>query len=156
MAAQNYQTYRMLAPLRTHWRVVSCDQAECAAYQFGWVTTVDLATKLGQKQADFIRHDRSRSHTEQRVSESLVKFVFGPGQRCFATAGPEFPAGTHKVRNLRPHRYLVVGGDFRGNPRGDFREHRRAEDWVEDFSGHQDLISAAIQQGLRPRACQPG
>lgn len=141
MPAASYKTYGMSMPLRTHWRPATCDEAGCEAYRHGWVTTTDLSTALGQRQAEYIRHDRSRRHQEQRTGPNEVKFVFGPGQRCFAASG-------HRVPLERPARFYVADGDWRGNPRGTpVRVHVRAEDWVDDFATHQDRIATAIQKG---------
>src|ERR1700733_771451 len=75
-----YKTYGASMPLRTHWRTGTCEEAGCEAHRSGWVTTVDLSTDLGQKQAHYIMHDKSRRWTMQRVSLTIVKFVYGPGQ----------------------------------------------------------------------------
>ncbi len=136
---QNYKSYTMRAPLRTHWRPASCEEVDCAAYINGFVTTVDLSTDLGQKQYDYLSHDKSRSFHMQRVNMTLVKFVYGPGNRCFN--------GMHRTAVGRPPRLLVVGGDWRGNPRGDLRVHKRLEDWVDDSRNHLDKIATLVQRG---------
>lgn len=141
MGAHAYKTYGMAMPLRTHWRSASCDEYGCDAWRNGWVTTVDLSTDLGRKQAEYIRHDRTRRASEQRSGPAEVKFVFGPGQRCFRAADHRAPLG-------RPPRFVVTGGDWRGNPRGiPARVHRNGTDWCEDFAEHQDKIASAIGRG---------
>lgn len=133
-----YKTYGAVSPLSTHWRTGTCEEAGCDAYRSGWVTTVDLSTELGQKQAHYITHDKTRSWTLQRVSVTLVKFVFGPGQQCFTR---------HKVRTSRPPRFLVRSGDFRGNPDGFRREHRNGRDWAEDQQETLDRVAVLRQRG---------
>ena len=141
MPAASYKTYSMAMPLATHWRPASCAEVDCDAYRNGWVSTFDISTDLGQKQHDYCSHDRTRGFSTQRVGPALVKFIYPPGNRCFQ-------AGDHRVPLQRPARYLVTGGDWRGNPRGvPPRVHKRAEDWIEDFATHQDKIATAISNG---------
>jgi hypothetical protein len=141
MPVHAYKTYGLSMPLRTHWRPATCEEAGCAQYRQGWVTTCDLGTELGQKQAHYIRHDRSRRAAEQSVNDRLVKFTFAPGQDCFRS-------GDHKVPLERPAVFSVRGGDWRGNPTGvPARLHKRAEDWVEDFALHQDRLATAAKEG---------
>jgi hypothetical protein len=137
---ESYKSYSMRAPFRTHWRPATCEEYECEAFRNGFVTTVDLNTDLGQKQYNYLSHDKSRSYHMQRVSMTLVKFVYGPGNRCFNSQGHRVPVG-------RPPRLLVVGGDWRGNPRGDRRVHSNVDDWVDDARNHQDKIARIIQRG---------
>lgn len=141
MPAQDYTTYGMAMPRATHWRPASCEESGCEAYTHGWASTFDLNTELGRKQAHYVRHDRSRRHSEQDVGAGLVKFVFGPGQPCFRFR-------EHQVPLERPAIFSVRGGDWRGNPTGvPARVHTRAEDWVEDFALHQDRLATALEKG---------
>jgi len=138
---QAYKTYGLSMPLKTHWRSATCEEADCAAYRCGWVSTFDLSTDLGQKQYAYCKDDRTRSFSVQRPSLNLVKLTYGPGNACF-------DAGKHRVPLERPARLYVADGDWRGNPwRTRPRVHHRAEDWVDDFSTHQDRLAAAIQKG---------
>lgn len=137
---EHYKTFSVTAPKRTHWRPGTCEEVRCEAYRHGWVTTVDLGTDLGQRQAHFISHDKTRSWSMQRPSERIVKFVFGPGQKCFA-------ADEHRVRIPKPDNFLVVGGDFRGNPRGERRRHVNGLDWAEECAEHVDKINTAHRRG---------
>jgi hypothetical protein len=134
-----YKTYGMSMPLKTHWRAATCEEVDCEAWRNGWVTTVDLSTDLGKKQYDLITHDRERRYTMQRVSLTLVKFVYGPGFPCFARS-------QHRTPLPRPARYIVAHGDWRGYLERP-RVHQRAEDWVEDFALHHDQIRTAIERG---------
>lgn len=141
MPAQAYKTYGMSMPIRTHWRPATCEEIGCQAFSNGWVSTFDLGTELGAKQYAYCRNDKSRSFTAQRAGTTVIKLVYGPGNKCFQ-------AGDHKLPLDRPGRFYVAEGDFRGNPRNiPVRVHRRAEDWVEDFSEHQDRLSTEIQRG---------
>lgn len=140
-----YKTYSVVMPLATHWRQGTCEEAHCPDYVYGWKTVVDESSDLGQKQAHFIRHDPTRGHTEERDEAGLTVFLFGPGQSCFTN--PPTGAG-HRVPLQRDARFLVRGGDWRGNPRGQApRLHVRAEDWVDDFATHQQMLADQIRKG---------
>jgi hypothetical protein len=138
LPAEAMKTYTLAMPLTTHWRPATCAEVDCPSYLSGWRTTVDERTELGQRQAHYIRHDRTRKHTEDRTETGLTMFTFEPGQRCFTA---------HRIRTARPQRHLVRGGDWRGNPRGEFREHTRPDDWVEDFAEHQDKLATRLERG---------
>jgi hypothetical protein len=137
---ENYKSYMMRAPLRTHWRPASCEEVDCASFLYGFVTTVDLTSDLGQRQYEYLSHDKERSFHMQRVSMEIVKFVYGPGNRCFSS-------NKHRTAIGRPPRLLVVGGDWRGNPRREKRVHANVDDWVDDARNHQDRIATIIQRG---------
>lgn len=136
-----FQSYHMRSPLRTHWRPASCEEYECGDFLQGFVLTVDVSTELGQRQAYYVRHDRTRRMHEQRVGETIIKFVYGPGNTCFRQ-------GEHRVPIGRPPLLLVADGDWRGNPRRTpVRRHRSAEDWVDDFRNHQDRLNDQARRG---------
>jgi hypothetical protein len=44
----------------------------------------------------------------------------------------------------RPELYVVRGGDWRGNPRGEVRRHSGPDSWVNDFAEHQDRIARVV------------
>lgn len=141
LGPEGFKTYGMSMPLKTHWRKATCAETDCEAYMSGWVTTVDISTELGRKQYDFCKADKERRFSEQRVSPVTVKLVYAPGFPCFRR-------GEHRLPLDRPVRYYVTGGDWRGNPRNTpARTHSCAEDWVEDFSLHQDTLKTAIERG---------
>jgi hypothetical protein len=131
---QHYKTYSILSPLSTHFRPGTCDEAGCLAQRNGWRTRVDESTDIGARQAHYIRNQSGRKFTEDREA-GLTVFTFEAGQRCFTA---------HKVPLERPELYVVRGGDWRGNPRGDRRQHTSADAWVNDFGEHQDRIHRAI------------
>lgn len=134
-----FKTYAITSPVATHYRPGTCAEANCGAQAHGWVTRVDETTDLGQKQAHYIRRDSGRKFTEARTPAGLTEFTFEAGQKCFAT---------HQVSLQRPENFLVLGGDWRGNPRGIKPvQHTRPEHWVEDFGGHQQTLADRFQQG---------
>ena len=140
LPAQAYQTYAVLAPLSTHWRVASCAEVDCSAHANGWSTTVDEATELGQRQAYYIRYRAGRSFTEHRGETGLTVFDFPAGQSCFATDG-------HRISLERDEIFIRRGGDWRWAEPGSTYRHTRPELWVEDFADHQDRIATAIERG---------
>ncbi len=139
LPAAAMKTYQIAAPLATHWRKATCAEVDCPAFLHGWQTVCDESTELGQRQADYIRHDKTRKHAEQRAEGGLTVFVFGAGQNCFRP---------HQVPSGRPERFLVTGGDFRGNPLGiPPREHVRPDDWVDDMAETLDEIRTRHERG---------
>lgn len=137
LPAHAYKTYQILSPLATHYRDGTCDEAGCLAYQHGWQTSVDESTDLGKRQAHYIRKLSGRRFTERRTELGLTAFRFDVGQRCFTT---------HKVPLERPEIFVVKGGDWRGNPRGDRYQHSSGDSWVDDFGTHQDRLARALGQ----------
>ena len=133
-----YRTYRIAAPLATHWRHATCAEIECPEYVSGWQSDIDERTELGQRQAAYIRRDRTRSHREERLPEGLTRFTFGPGQQPFGH--------DHQVQNGRPERFYERDGDHRGNPTGFTRE-LRVDDWADSFANNQDRFARALERG---------
>ncbi len=140
MSAANYVTFGFASPLATHWRRASCEEVDCPSYLFGWETDVDESTERGRAQADYIRHDATRRHTESRREDGVAQFVFEPGQPCFGRAD-------HRARLGAVPRFYVKGGDWRGNPRGTLRFHANAAEWQEDLAEHQDRLAETIKRG---------
>ena len=134
MPPQFYKSYEISSPVATHFRRGTCDEAGCLAHRNGWVTRVDTTTDLGARQAHYIRKQSGRRFVESRT-EALTEFTFEAGQECFAE---------HKVPLDRPELYVVRGGDWRGNPRGEVRRHSRPDSWVNDFGEHQDRIARIV------------
>jgi len=124
------KTYEIARPKTTHFRPVSCTEAECQILETGFIVRIDESVPFGQKQAFYIRHHSGRAYTEHNEN-GLTEFVFGPGTDCF---------GDHDV-NVREPDFIVKGGDWRGNPRGDYYVHDTPEHWVEDFADHQDRLA---------------
>ncbi len=141
LPAGHMKTYQVIAPVSTHFRPATCEEVMCPAFIYGWVTIVPADSEA----ASFIRHDSSRRHTEAREPDGRASFTFPPGQEGFR--GGARSEHDHKVRLDRPEVYLVRGGDFRGNPRGEIRRHVRADDWVDDFATHQDKLATRLERG---------
>lgn len=137
LPAQAMQTYRIVSPADVFIKTV-CEQVGCVAWRHGWDSIVDETSDLGMAQAAYFRSGQSgRSYRELgRRADGLTVFRFEARQRCFAD---------HRTR---AERYLVQGGDFRGNPRGIRpRLHTAPGHWVEDFAEHQQRLADAQQKG---------
>lgn len=140
MPPSAYKTYALRLPPATHYRKARCEEVDCRANANGWVTHIDVSTDLGQRQAKYVVDKSGRTFLETTSISTpyLREFRFPPGQQCFAD---------HQVPLEREPLYVVQGGDWRGNPRGEQRVHTRAADWVEDFAEHQARIAAEIEKG---------
>ena len=134
LPAAAYQTYSIRQPADTT-VVAACEQVGCAAWARGWESAVDESTELGRQQAAYIRQRSGRTFREQRTAAALTVFRFDSGQRCFAE---------HRTR---PQLFAVRDGDWRGNPTGRNRKFDRADQWVYDFSEHQDKIETQRERG---------
>ena len=134
------QSYELRAPLGTHWRAATCEEAGCQAYRAGWRTSVDERLELGQRQAHYIRTMSGRRYTEERDENGLTLFTFEPGQSCFRAA-------EHRVPLDREPVYLKRDGDWRGNPTGRRIVLPSAEAWRDDFGEHQERIADKINKG---------
>jgi len=128
------KTYSIRSPRDTTVKAV-CEQVDCQAWRHGWRSIIDESTELGRSQAAYIRTQSRRTFREGRANGGLTVFTFESGQRCFAD---------HKTR---PELYIVRGGDHRGNPRGEFLQHTRAVDWVDDCANHQQKLADRLEQG---------
>lgn len=129
LGPEAYKTYAIRAPRSTHQRKATCAEYGCTQYERGWVTRIDESTELGKNQAAYIRSASGRKFTETH-EDGFTNFVFYPGQRCFRE---------HYVSLDREPQFLVLGGDYRGNPRGDKPiMHRNFDDWANDFGDHQN------------------
>ncbi len=130
----DYITYSIRAGRDTG-VVAACKDVGCQHWAHGWETAVDEATDLGKAQAAYIRQKAGRTFTEQRTAAGLTVFRFEAFQRCFAE---------HKTR---PDVFRRRDGDWRGNPTGQFRQHVRAQDWIDDFQEHEGSLADERQKG---------
>jgi hypothetical protein len=133
-----YKTYQVVAPLATHYRAATCAEYGCQAYENGWVTRV---TRGSEAEQYLLNVDHGRKYNETTGLESAEReFMFSPGQQCFRSS-------THRVPLEREPLYIVKGGDWRGNPTRQRRQHARSQDWVEDFATHQSALADTIEKG---------
>lgn len=134
MPPQAYKSFLIVSPRDTTVRT-ACEEAGCEFWRDGWDSPVDERTEQGRSWAWIIRTQSKRMFREMKRADGVTVFRFAPGQRCF------------REHRTRPERYLVRGGDYRGNPRGERRVHQRPADWVEDMAVHQDRLISAIRRG---------
>jgi hypothetical protein len=135
--AQVYQTYQLLQPTASHKRRVTCEQAGCQRQRNGWRSVMDTSTVVGRNQANWVRMHSGRSFTYVQAGP-VVTFTFAAGQRCFEK---------HYGLLGRDPVCRVVGGDWRGNPRGTAARVLRPADWVDNFGEHQLTLSEAHKRG---------
>lgn len=150
MPTTAYQSYRIVSPQATHFRVARCDDpaVDCAPHREGWTSRVDEATMNGRRWAHLIRTQQLAKFIETRDG-ALTVFRFPAGQLCFRASkslAAQFGLPEHVVRTGRPETFLVGPGHYL-QPTGESRVHARASDWVEDFAGHLDKINTAIARG---------
>jgi hypothetical protein len=138
LGAEHFKTYQIVAPLSTHFRPATCREVECAGYTGGWRTTV----LPDSPQANYIRRSSGRRFTEEPNpnGDGTVVFTFPAGQQCFR-------ASEHRKSLEREPLYVVKGGDFRGDPRGEQAQRMNAPDWVDNFAEHQQGLADRIEQG---------
>lgn len=134
---QFLKSYVLLSP---HDRTViaACSEVGCKHWKEGWVSAVDEWTATGKMQAEYFRSGRSGREFRElpgRTADGKTVFRFAPWQRCF------------REHRTNPERYLVRGGDYRGNPRRESRLHKNPADWLEDFTEHQGRLLEAIKRG---------
>jgi len=134
---QAFKTYSIVVPKETHWKKVPCAETNCEAFVKGWTTSIDERTQQGQKQAYYIRKHSGRSFKEERNREGLTEFRFSTGQQCFRE---------HQERLDKPELFIVQGGDYRQRF-GQRLLHKRAADWVDDFSTHQGRLNDNLSRG---------
>jgi hypothetical protein len=134
MPVQAYRSFVIHSPRDTTVRT-ACEDAGCEYWRDGWDSPVDERTEQGRQWAAIIRFQSQRTFRELRRADGVTIFRFEPGQRCF------------RDHRTRPERYLVRGGDYRGNPRGERRLHQRPADWVEDCGTHLDRLAEARKRG---------
>lgn len=135
-----YKTYKIVAPLATHWRKATCAEFECEAFRIGWNTIVP-ADSAG---AQWIRSGQSgRQFTERQATDEhdvlligMTCFMFSPGQEGFA--GPQHE---HRISLERDPFFIVGAGDYQRGSLRNKRRHANGSDWVDDFATHQDRIA---------------
>ena len=128
------QTFRIDAPIATHWRPASCEEIECEQHLKGWATTV-LADSGEER---LIRDSGRKWQGPERLPDGFLRYTFWPGQSCFALT-------RHRVRVDRPELFSLADGDWRwqGSP----RVFDRPDQWVDRFATHQDKIATIVNRG---------
>lgn len=149
---QHRKTYQYETPGDTHYRPATCKQAAevglCKHYAEGFVLRwlpgdtqlIDVLNTIGYI---YSTTDVPPEHLQQLEFPNGTKFlVFPPEQRCMASYKVK-----HRIPLDRPPTLKVVGGDWRGNPRGEVRVHDNLENWVDDLHNTTDRIRTEIEKG---------
>lgn len=127
MQPDHVSTYRVTAPAKTHLRPATCKEVDCANWQNGFRSVVDVSTDLGQRQAAYIETLSARRFIRSQAG-SIVTYDFHPGQQCFQA---------HTVPLERPALYVIRDGKAR--PRT-----VSADEWVDRFADHTEKIKKEI------------
>ena len=136
MRPDQYKTYQMLAPQRTHRRKATCAEVSCPAYANGFKMGFDLSDPDRAKAAKWIRLHSGRKFTVDESVPGKVILTFPSGQSCFQT---------HTISIEREPFYIVRGGDARATI-GELLK-RTPDHWVDDFANHQDRLHTAHERG---------
>jgi hypothetical protein len=138
------KTFRFDRPADTHWRTVDCKTAaehgECDHYSQGFVLEVP-AGKLADSEWAFRQAGYTFVPIDAR-QEGHVAWFFKPEQPCLASR-----RAPHRIPLDREPLLAVVGGDHRGNPRGEGHTHTSVDSWVDDLHTHMDKLDQEFQKG---------
>jgi hypothetical protein len=129
--ANNMTSYELHQPLETHYRRITCQEANCPKFHNGWELGYDLTDPVKVEAANLIKkiaNVRGLVFSYQ-VLGTVVTFTFQPGQQCLEA---------HHEPLERDPFAIKRNGDWRGNPRREIYKHANLEDWVDDFQAHQD------------------
>lgn len=133
---QDYKTYQIAAPLKTHWRPATCAEVDCPQHLKGWQVRVENLTPEMLHAAK----TSGRKYTELHVAEGETWLVFEAGQSCFRAA-------LHRVKLDRQEIFVARDGDWRGNPTGRVLKHTRPEHWIEDMNENNERIIRIRERG---------
>ena len=84
---RNADHWRIVRPISTHFKTVSCEEVNCPNYYNGFQIILPTTMIV---QIIAIRESRMQ-YTEEQIESGLIRFIFAPGQECF-----EGQAGNHK------------------------------------------------------------
>jgi len=102
----NAEIHKIAQPAATHFTRITCREAECRAFRFGFNTTVPV----GSPQDLYIRHHSGKAFKEEVVA-GMVTFFIQPGQEFWDGA----PDHQHKRRLGRDP--LLIHRPARGDAR---------------------------------------
>ena len=141
--AHAYRTFQVKVPRGPEFqRPATCEQVDCEHWLHGWQTLVDATN------TDLLEALRASGRPYTEIVDdgqpfALIRvFTFAPGTPCFR-------ASQHRVavRPDVPQLFVVRGGDWRGNPTGEWRIHQRPDDWVEDLQESTEALRETIERG---------
>lgn len=135
LPAHAFRTFKISAPIDSHFRPATCAEVECPNWLNGWRVRVENLTPELLHAAK----TSGRRYREESLGEGVTWLVFESGQACFRTR-------EHRAPNGRPELYLVRDGDWRQHF-GQARQHTRPDHWVEEMSENQQRLIDAKQRG---------
>src|SRR5882762_5205038 len=147
LPAKDRQTFIYSAPIATHYRTVTCQEAaqwgECKHYTEGFVLplTPDKDVALIVSQLNAAHYKFSLCDTPLGFPPGTQTFFFPAEQQCLESRG-----NPHKIPLDRPPKLAVVRGDFREYDRTTLERYSNAGDWVDKFRNHQDSLDNEIRK----------
>jgi len=134
-----YQVFSLRQPVGDQFRIVDCEAFGCRWWRDGFKVRVDLATRIGQERAVYLRsgvHRRRYSEDRDPAFPTIVMFRFPAGTPCFEQ---------HRVLLERPCFHLIRSG-LPGRPQGPVRQVGPGQ-WQEEHAENQIKLLARQQQG---------
>lgn len=135
LPAHAFRTFRISAPISTHFRKATCAEIDCPNWLNGWRVRLENLTP----ELVHTVQTSGRRYREESLGQGVTWLVFEAGQPCFRTS-------EHRARLDRPELYVVRDGDWR-QQFGQARQHTRPEHWVEEMSENQQRLIDAKQRG---------
>ena len=124
--------YKMISPIKTHFRQATCAEIGCPLWATGWITPVDESTPDGKKTGQYLRA-KYRGGFIEKQENGLTLFRFLP-ERV-----PCFNSSQHRIRSDQPPILLRTADDHQPY------QHKNIVEWVEDFSEHQTRLTNAAR-----------
>jgi hypothetical protein len=143
LAPHLLKNFVIAAPLQSHWRPATCEEAGCRKWRHGFEIRLDTSDPDPRAVArlKYLRDGGlGKRFTEWREpGQTVVVFRFPAGTRV---PGHE---NEHRIRVARPEIFAVR------DPRSGLYVHQGrgggADDWVDQFANHQDKLADAHRKG---------
>ncbi len=137
------KTYSIEQPITTHWRKATCQEVNCVNFTKGFKVHVEKVLAMANG-ADILAMIKGsgKKFAELAVAPGQTWLEFEAGQTCF-----DGDSGRHLTNLARPPLFVVRGGDWRGNPRGEQHTHTSGVDWADDMQNHRDKLLSAAERG---------
>lgn len=130
-------------------RIVDCATFLCKHYQEGFVVPLkpemDDDTTRRQLAAQGYVFTEIKSPADHLIAANPkgTKFLyFPPGQRCLPSR-----VVPHRMQLDEAPKLTVVGGDWRGNPRGESYTHTSVDSWADDLQSTTESLRTEIEKG---------
>lgn len=147
-----HTNFRVTQRFEENFRAITCAQAECDAFKFGWSTVVPVGTA---DQVRVISRNTGRFFTEKPTADGLIEFIFAPGQEGFKGGGSG--EHDHRERIDSVQRFSKQDGHAKiGIERNastwlwsadGTRQQLSPQSWVDAFGENQERLAAEAQKG---------